>query len=309
MAVTVTTAAFGRSAWRPPSSVRPLPWSSTRPLRLSLRRSWLSTLRRMPLTTRRHLIMVHRLPGTTTHRRLPITTRPRAPPITRRVHATTIVRLLRLTTVRLQPRLITARPRLPPITLRLRARTLPPAAPAYYVPRPLNTERRITTPRIRPLRAITTISAIASLDEERPVPGGSTPRTRTRKAVPDAAAAAHPAAVAGRDSRARLGERIVDAAAFVLAHGYGAAIGGRAAGAISSARSTMLRRKPALFVAVVHPPSSPAFAADVESLVSDLPESCGGSQVHPARGFCPSHRTESDARRGIGRFPNWRSRD
>ena len=108
--------------------------------------------------------------------------------------------------------------------------------------------------------------------------GGSTPRARTRKAIPDAAAAIPRRG--GRPSRqqaARLGERIVDAATHLfLAHGYGATSIEAVARRARISKRTFYHRfddKPALFVAVVHRIidrlRSPA---DVESLVGDLQE-------------------------------------
>jgi AcrR family transcriptional regulator len=112
----------------------------------------------------------------------------------------------------------------------------------------------------------------------RSVRGGSTPRPRTRKAIPDAAAAVPRRG--GRPSRqqaARLGERIVDAATHLfLSHGYGATSIEAVARRARISKRTFYHRfddKPALFVAVVHRIidrlRSPA---DVESLVGDLPE-------------------------------------
>ena len=112
----------------------------------------------------------------------------------------------------------------------------------------------------------------------RSVRGGSTPRARTRKAIPDAAAAIPRRG--GRPSRqqaARLGERIVDAATHLfLAHGYGATSIEAVARRARISKRTFYHRfddKPALFVAVVHRIidrlRSPA---DVESLVGDLQE-------------------------------------
>ena len=108
--------------------------------------------------------------------------------------------------------------------------------------------------------------------------GGSTPRARTRKAIPYAAAAIPRRG--GRPSRqqaARLGERIVDAATHLfLSHGYGATSIEAVARRARISKRTFYHRfddKPALFVAVVHRIidrlRSPA---DVESLVGDLPE-------------------------------------
>jgi AcrR family transcriptional regulator len=112
----------------------------------------------------------------------------------------------------------------------------------------------------------------------RSVPGGSTPRTSTKKAIPDAAAAIPRRG--GRPSRqqaARLGERIVDAATHLfLAQGYGATSVEAVARRARISKRTFYHRfddKPALFVAVVHRIidrlRSPA---DVESLVGDLQE-------------------------------------
>ena len=108
--------------------------------------------------------------------------------------------------------------------------------------------------------------------------GGSTPRARTRKAIPYAAAAIPRRG--GRPSRqqaARLGERIVDAATHLfLSHGYGATSIEAVARRARISKRTFYHRfddKPALFVAVVHRIidrlRSPA---DVESLVGDLQE-------------------------------------
>src|ERR1700704_1353334 len=86
---------------------------------------------------------------------------------------------------------------------------------------------------------------------------GSTPRARTRKAIPDAAAAVPRRG--GRPSRkqaARLGERIVDAATHLfLAHGYGATSIEAVARRARVSKRTFYHRfpdKPALFAAVVH---------------------------------------------------------
>jgi len=108
--------------------------------------------------------------------------------------------------------------------------------------------------------------------------GGSTPRARTRKAIPYAAAAIPRRG--GRPSRqqaARLGERIVDAATHLfLSQGYGATSVEAVARRARISKRTFYHRfddKPALFVAVVHRIidrlRSPA---DVESLVGDLQE-------------------------------------
>ena len=112
----------------------------------------------------------------------------------------------------------------------------------------------------------------------RSVRGGSTPRARTRKAIPDAAAAAPRRG--GRPSRqqaARLGERILDVATHLfLSHGYGATSIDAVARRARISKRTFYHRfddKPALFVAVVHRIidrlRSPG---DVELLVGDLPE-------------------------------------
>jgi TetR/AcrR family transcriptional repressor of mexJK operon len=87
--------------------------------------------------------------------------------------------------------------------------------------------------------------------------GGSTPRTRTKKA-----ASAAPAAVPGRGGRpsrqqaAQLGERILDAATHLfLSHGYGATSIEAVARRARISKRTFYHRfpdKPALFVAVVH---------------------------------------------------------
>ena len=108
--------------------------------------------------------------------------------------------------------------------------------------------------------------------------GGSTPRARTRKAIPDAAAAVPRRG--GRPSRqqaARLGERILDAATHLfLSQGYGATSIDAVARRARISKRTFYHRfddKPALFVAVVHRIidrlRSPA---DVERLVGDLQE-------------------------------------
>jgi TetR/AcrR family transcriptional regulator, mexJK operon transcriptional repressor len=112
----------------------------------------------------------------------------------------------------------------------------------------------------------------------RSVRGGSTPRARTRNAIPDVAAAIPRRG--GRPSRqqaARLGERIVDAATHLfLAQGYGATSVEAVARRARISKRTFYHRfddKPALFVAVVHRIidrlRSPA---DVERLVGDLQE-------------------------------------
>src|SRR5258708_7899613 len=108
--------------------------------------------------------------------------------------------------------------------------------------------------------------------------GGSTPRSRTRRAIPDTAAAAPRRG--GRPSReqaARLGERILDAATHLfLSHGYGATSIEAVARRARVSKRTFYHRfddKPALFVAVVHRIidrlRSPG---DVELLVGDLRE-------------------------------------
>ena len=108
--------------------------------------------------------------------------------------------------------------------------------------------------------------------------GGSTPRARIRKAIPDAAAAVPRRG--GRPSRqqaARLGERILDAATHLfLSQGYGATSIDAVARRARISKRTFYHRfddKPALFVAVVHRIidrlRSPA---DVERLVGDLQE-------------------------------------
>ncbi len=108
--------------------------------------------------------------------------------------------------------------------------------------------------------------------------GGSTPRARIRKAIPDAAAAVPRRG--GRPSRqqaARLGERILDAATHLfLSHGYGVTSIDAVARRARISKRTFYHRfddKPALFVAVVHRIidrlRSPG---DVELLVGDLPE-------------------------------------
>jgi AcrR family transcriptional regulator len=108
--------------------------------------------------------------------------------------------------------------------------------------------------------------------------GGSTPRARTRKALPDAAAAVPRRG--GRPSRqqaARLGERILDAATHLfLSQGYGATSIDAVARRARISKRTFYHRfddKPALFVAVVHRIidrlRSPG---DVELLVGDLQE-------------------------------------
>ena len=108
--------------------------------------------------------------------------------------------------------------------------------------------------------------------------GGSTPRARSRKAIPDASAAVPRRG--GRPSRqqaARLGERIVDAATHLfLTQGYGATSIEAVARRARISKRTFYHRfddKPALFVAVVHRIidrlRSPA---DVERLVGDLQE-------------------------------------
>ena len=108
--------------------------------------------------------------------------------------------------------------------------------------------------------------------------GGSTPRTRTKKA-----ASAAPAAVPGRGGRpsrqqaAQLGERILDAATHLfLSHGYGATSIEAVARRARISKRTFYHRfpdKPALFAAVVHriieglrPP------ADIPLLEGDLHE-------------------------------------
>jgi TetR/AcrR family transcriptional regulator, mexJK operon transcriptional repressor len=107
---------------------------------------------------------------------------------------------------------------------------------------------------------------------------GSTPRARTRKAIPDAAAAVPRRG--GRPSRqqaARLGERILDASTHLfLSLGYGATSIEAVARRARISKRTFYHRfrdKPALFVAVVHriidrlrPP------ADVPLLEGDLQE-------------------------------------
>src|SRR2546427_8001878 len=108
--------------------------------------------------------------------------------------------------------------------------------------------------------------------------GGSTPRARTRKAIPDAAAAVPRRG--GRPSRqqaARLGERIVDAATHLfLSHGYGATSIEAVARRARISKRTFYHRfddKPALFVAVVHRiVDRLRTPADVELLVGDLQE-------------------------------------
>ena len=167
-AVTVATAASGRSAWRLWPSGRSLPRSSTPPLRSSHCRSSLSTLPRTRPTTRRPRLMARRPPRTATRRRLPTTTTRRLP-ITRRPRATTTVRPLRSTTVRPQRRLITALPL--PITRHPRAITLSPRRITLRLRsitlrlrlrrRRLTTtdRRRTTTTRLRLLQATTTIGA------------------------------------------------------------------------------------------------------------------------------------------------------
>ncbi len=108
--------------------------------------------------------------------------------------------------------------------------------------------------------------------------GGSTPRARTRKAIPDVAAAVPRRG--GRPSRqqaARLGERILDAATHLfLSQGYGATSIDAVARRARISKRTFYHRfddKPALFVAVVHRIidrlRSPG---DVELLVGDLQE-------------------------------------
>ena len=108
--------------------------------------------------------------------------------------------------------------------------------------------------------------------------GGSTPRARSRKAIPDAAAAVPRRG--GRPSRqqaARLGERILDAATHLfLSQGYGATSIDAVARRARVSKRTFYHRfpdKPELFVAVVHRIidrlRSPG---DVELLVGDLPE-------------------------------------
>ena len=108
--------------------------------------------------------------------------------------------------------------------------------------------------------------------------GGSTPRARTKKAIPDAGAAAPRRG--GRPSRkqaARLGERIVDAATHLfMSHGYGATSIEAVARRARISKRTFYHRfddKPALFVAVVHRiVDRLRTPADVELLVGDLQE-------------------------------------
>jgi TetR/AcrR family transcriptional repressor of mexJK operon len=91
--------------------------------------------------------------------------------------------------------------------------------------------------------------------------GGSTPRSRTKKAASAAPAAALATATGrgGRPSRqqaAKLGERILDAATHLfLSHGYGATSIEAVARRARISKRTFYHRfpdKPALFVAVVH---------------------------------------------------------
>jgi TetR/AcrR family transcriptional repressor of mexJK operon len=107
--------------------------------------------------------------------------------------------------------------------------------------------------------------------------GGSTPRTRTRRAVPDAAAVPRRGGRPSRQQAAQLGERILDAATHLfLSLGYGATSIQAVARRARVSKRTFYHRfhdKPALFVAVVHriidglrPP------ADVPLLDGDLQE-------------------------------------